>query len=120
VNFFCHTPPASDDAREAAWRRALAPYFDEFGVDPATIVPATRRPFDDAAAELLAEFKPPIVSFHFGLPSPELLARVQAWGAKDPVVGDHGRRGAVARGSRRGRRHRAGCGSRRTPRDVSD
>jgi nitronate monooxygenase len=31
---------------------------------------------------LLADFKPAIVSFHFGLPSPELLARVRAWGAK--------------------------------------
>jgi nitronate monooxygenase len=51
-------------------------------VDPATIVPATRRPFDDAAADILAEFKPPVVSFHFGLPSPDLIARVRAWGAR--------------------------------------
>ena len=27
VNFFCHTPPVPDDAREAAWRAALAPYL---------------------------------------------------------------------------------------------
>jgi nitronate monooxygenase len=27
VNFFCHAPPAPDEAREAGWRRALAPYF---------------------------------------------------------------------------------------------
>jgi nitronate monooxygenase len=82
VNFFCHAPPVIDEAREAAWRRALAPYFEEFGVDPATIVTATRRPFDEAAADLLAEFRPPIVSFHFGLPSPDLVARVRAWGAR--------------------------------------
>ena len=28
------------------------------------------------------EFKPAVVSFHFGLPSAELLARVRSWGAK--------------------------------------
>jgi nitronate monooxygenase len=35
-----------------------------------------------AAAELLSEFKPPVVSFHFGLPSAELLTRVRGWRAK--------------------------------------
>ena len=82
VNFFCHAAPTIDEARETAWRRALAPYFEEFGVDPATIVPATRLPFDGAAADILAEFRPPVVSFHFGLPSPDLVARVRAWGAR--------------------------------------
>jgi len=82
VNFFCHAAPAIDETREAAWRRALAPYFEEFGADPAAIVSATRRPFDDAAAGILAEFRPPVVSFHFGLPSPDLVARARAWGAK--------------------------------------
>ncbi len=33
-------------------------------------------------ADLLAEFKPPVVSFHFGLPSEALLAQVRGWGAK--------------------------------------
>lgn len=31
---------------------------------------------------MLAEFRPAVVSFHFGLPSPELLDLVRAWGAK--------------------------------------
>lgn len=83
VNFFCHTPPQPNQEREAAWRAALRPYYDELGVDPNTI-PATptRAPFNSEAAEVLAEFKPPVVSFHFGLPSEELLARVRGWGAK--------------------------------------
>lgn len=83
VNFFCHTPPAPDAAREAAWRATLAPAYAEFGIDPATIPAGPgRRPFDAETAELLAEFAPPVVSFHFGLPAPELLARVRGWGAK--------------------------------------
>ena len=83
VNFFCHTPPAPDATREATWRAALAPYYAEFGIDPAS-VPAGggRAPFSGAAAELLEGFKPPVVSFHFGLPAPALLARVKGWGAK--------------------------------------
>lgn len=83
VNFFCHTPPPVDEQREAAWRRLLAPYYDEFGIDPNSIVAApARAPFSEAAADVLAEFKPPVVSFHFGLPAAELVARVKAWGAK--------------------------------------
>jgi nitronate monooxygenase len=82
VNFFCHTPPPPDAAREAAWRAALAPYFAEYGIDAASIpAGAGRRPFSAEAADLLEDFKPRIVSFHFGLPAPALLARVRAWGA---------------------------------------
>jgi nitronate monooxygenase len=38
-------------------------------------------PFDARIADLIEPFKPPVVSFHFGLPSPELLARVKRWGS---------------------------------------
>jgi nitronate monooxygenase len=83
VNFFVHQAPALDDAAEARWRLRLAPYFAEFGIDPATVpAGAGRQPFSAAMAEVLEEFRPPIVSFHFGLPAPQLLARVKAWGAQ--------------------------------------
>ena len=83
VNFFCHTPPQPDPHREALWRAMLAPYYAEFGIDPQAIAPAPqRRPFDHATADVLEEFRPPVVSFHFGLPSPDLLGRVRRWGAK--------------------------------------
>lgn len=83
INFFCHQQPAEDAAREAAWRRALAPYFAEFDIDPDSIpVGPGRVPFNAAAADVLEDFKPPIVSFHFGLPPADLLARVKGWGAK--------------------------------------
>ena len=83
VNFFCHAQPSPDEAREAAWRAALRPYYAEFGIDPGT-VPAgpARASFNAESADLLAEFKPAVVSFHFGLPAPELLACVKAMGAK--------------------------------------
>ena len=83
VNFFCHVPPAPSAEREAAWRAALSPYYQEFGID-VNAIPAGpgRAPFSAEYADVLAEFTPAVVSFHFGLPSAELLARVRAWGAK--------------------------------------
>lgn len=82
VNWFCHTPPEPDAAREAAWRAALKPYYDELGLDIGAIPPGSGRvPFSPEAAEVMAEFRPPVVSFHYGLPAPELLARVKSWGA---------------------------------------
>jgi nitronate monooxygenase len=83
VNFFCHTPPAPDAQRDTAWRRALAPYYSQFGIDPAAIPSGPgRQPFDAEFADALSEFEPRVVSFHFGLPSADLLRRVRAWGAK--------------------------------------
>ena len=83
VNFFCHAPADPDPEREAAWRAALAPYFAEYGIDAASIpVGPKRSPFNAEAADALADFKPAVVSFHFGLPAADLLARVRAWGAK--------------------------------------
>jgi nitronate monooxygenase len=83
VNFFCHAPPQPSAEREAAWRTMLAPYFKEFGIDADAIpVGPSRAPFSAEAADVLSEFKPAVVSFHFGLPSAELLARVKAWGSK--------------------------------------
>ncbi|MDZ4162259.1 MAG: nitronate monooxygenase, partial [Burkholderiales bacterium] len=83
VNFFCHTPPEPNVAAQARWLAALQPHFQAWGVDPSTIDHSPgRRPFDSDTADLLAEFKPEVVSFHFGLPTPHLLDKVRAWGAK--------------------------------------
>jgi nitronate monooxygenase len=83
VNFFCHAAPPPDPAREDAWRQALRPYYDELGLDVAAISGGGgREAFSDAAVEILSEFRPPVVSFHFGLPARELLQRVRALGAR--------------------------------------
>ncbi|HSB85251.1 MAG TPA: nitronate monooxygenase, partial [Ilumatobacteraceae bacterium] len=82
VNFFVHRHPDLDAAAEERWRATLAPYYDELGID-AGDVPAgpARLPFNDEVADALAEFRPPIVSFHFGLPDASLIARVRSWGS---------------------------------------
>jgi nitronate monooxygenase len=82
VNFFCHTPPVADGAQLARWHEALAPYYRELGLDPQGIPSgAGRVPFSHEMADALEPFRPAVVSFHFGLPAADLLARVKRWGA---------------------------------------
>ncbi|MEA2897077.1 MAG: nitronate monooxygenase [Bradyrhizobium sp.] len=81
MNFFCHEPDEADPQREAGWKRRLASYYNEFGLDPAApINVANRAPFNAAMCELIEELKPEVVSFHFGLPEAALLKRVKAAG----------------------------------------
>lgn len=83
VNFFCHAEAPPDDAADAAWRELLAPYCRELGIaEVQAAAGAARVPFNAQAAALLEELRPPVVSFHFGLPAPDLLARVRGLGAR--------------------------------------
>ena len=83
VNFFCHQPPAADEQRAREWKLLLEPYYRELGVDFEAPTPVSNRaPFDAAACAVLEEFRPEVVSFHFGLPEKSLLDRVKATGAK--------------------------------------
>ena len=83
VNFFCHEPPVPDAGRETQWRGTLGPFYAELGIDAAKIpTGAGRAPFTADAADALEPFRPAVVSFHFGLPDPQLVARVKGWGSK--------------------------------------
>jgi len=83
VNYFAHVPPSPDAAREAAWRAALAPYYAEFGIDVDAIPTGPgRQPFTKEVADALDAVRPAVVSFHFGLPDPGMVARIKSWGSK--------------------------------------
>jgi len=83
LNFFCHTAPEPDATAEARWRQALRPFYDEAGLDPASVSAGPGRvPFSHAVADVVEPFAPPVLSFHFGLPAPDLLARVKGWGSR--------------------------------------
>lgn len=83
TNFFCHGAARTDGAREANWRDRLAPYYREFGLDlPPAAGQSEILPFDDGLCRAVEEVKPEVVSFHFGLPEPTLLARVIAAGCR--------------------------------------
>lgn len=79
LNFFCHALPEPPD--ETEWHALLAPYYAEEGVTAGAQAPL-RRPFDAAMCALAEDVRPEVVSFHFGLPEPELLRRVKTAGAK--------------------------------------
>jgi nitronate monooxygenase len=80
LNFFCHAPPVMTSAQDAAWRARLAPYYAEFGVDPAGTRPPTRAPFNEAMCDAVVKIAPKLASFQFGLPAPALVAKVKAAG----------------------------------------
>jgi nitronate monooxygenase len=83
LNFFVHRPPTADATRDARWKARLSGYYTEHGLDAAAPAPvAGRAPFDETTCAIVEEFRPEVVSFHFGLPDAALLARVKATGAK--------------------------------------
>jgi nitronate monooxygenase len=83
LNFFCHDEPARDLAREAAWLERLAPYYRELGVEmPTPPLKATIYRFTEATCRVVEDLRPEVVSFHFGLPAPELVQRVKRAGCK--------------------------------------
>jgi nitronate monooxygenase len=109
LNFFCHQPPRADNAREAAWRDRLAPYYQELGIDPnQPSKTAAREPFDAALCDAVVEIKPAVASFHFGLPEPALLKRVKEAGcvvlasattvAEARWLAEHGADAVIAQG----------------------
>lgn len=82
VNLFVHETPRPDPTREAAWLATLAPLFAEFDAPVPQGLRIIYRSFaddPDMLAMLLAE-RPPVVSFHFGLPSPVVLAALREAG----------------------------------------
>ncbi|HVI54030.1 MAG TPA: nitronate monooxygenase [Luteibacter sp.] len=82
LNFFAHRPVAPTAAMTQRWLDRLAPYFAEYAVDVSKLPKAGgRAPFDPAMGALVADLRPEVVSFHFGLPDDALLDRVKATGA---------------------------------------
>jgi nitronate monooxygenase len=78
LNFFCHRMPEQADDTE--WRALLQPYYKEFGVEPGN-GGALRLPFDEEMCRVVEELRPPVISFHFGLPERSLLDRAKTAGA---------------------------------------
>ena len=82
TNFFCHQSPQNDSARQMNWRRRLDAYYVQLGVDDISAPQSSRASFDDKMCDLVMEFHPEVVSFHFGLPDKHLLLRIRETGAK--------------------------------------
>lgn len=82
LNFFAHRQPVSDGLCLQRWQTRLAPYYKELGITANTASGGGRQPFGVEQADLVEALKPPVVSFHFGLPEAALLEQVKRSGAR--------------------------------------
>jgi nitronate monooxygenase len=81
LGFFCHDVPNVTPQQQRAWEARLAPYYSELGVDPASASAPNRAPFDAEMCDTVVAVAPKVVSFHFGLPEPRLVAKLKAAGS---------------------------------------
>ncbi len=81
LNFFCHEFNAYDETTEQTWLDNFAPYCDELGVSPELAASGSNlAPFGEEHCQLVEKLSPAVVSFHFGLPAADLVARVKSTG----------------------------------------
>lgn len=82
VNVFCHRPPERDELVERAWIQHFSGLFEKFGVNAPRALNEIYQSFlvDEQAFLMLLELRPPIVSFHFGIPSFDRIAALRTAG----------------------------------------
>ena len=80
ANFFVHSEPVDDAARTADTRSLLAPYYRELGLGevPDAVTPAPS--FNEIHLQAVLDLRPPVVSFHFGLPADDAFEAIKAAG----------------------------------------
>lgn len=82
VNFFAHKQDDYTPMMQEKWFNVLKPFYQELGLTQDDIATTGgRQPFAREQAELIADLKVPVVSFHFGLPEQSLLTIVKKSGA---------------------------------------
>ena len=112
LNFFCHEPPeVSGDIADRA-REYFAPLYDELGIGDPPQPSAPAVEFDEARLEALLDLRPPVVSFHFGLPPRDVMEAIRGTGmrvlasattvAEARHLEDHGVDAVVAQGAEAG------------------
>jgi len=83
LNFFAHaTPVKKPDVIESTQER-LKPFYSEVGLDE--IPKDVSKPlltFTEDKLEMLLDIKPPLVSFHFGLPESGVIGLLKAAGCR--------------------------------------
>jgi nitronate monooxygenase len=84
INVFCHGPATKNEALERQWVEWLAPRFQEYGATQPASLSEIYTSFlaDPAMLEVFLEEKPAVVSFHFGLPSSDVIGHLKRAGIK--------------------------------------
>jgi nitronate monooxygenase len=112
LNFFCHeTPELTGDIAERA-REYFAPLYDELGLGEPPHPSAPAFEFDEPRLEALLDLRPPVVSFHFGLPPRQAVESIRESGmvvlatattvAEARYLEEHGVDAVVAQGAEAG------------------
>ena len=75
INFFCHKPCFLNKEVEKNWLETLSPLFQHFAQTPPRTLHEIYPSFntDEELFKLVIREKPPIASFHFGLPDVEKI-----------------------------------------------
>ncbi len=81
LNFFVHENPPPDADAAARMVQRLKPYYDAFGVKDVPVPKPIYPEFDEGIVEALLEIRPPVVSFHYGMPSREAVAALKKAGS---------------------------------------
>lgn len=83
LNFFCHDMEPADPAAIEKWKNFLRPHYQRLGLDIESVGETRlRMPFNEEMCEVVEEMRPEVVSFHFGLPSENLVERLKALNVK--------------------------------------
>jgi nitronate monooxygenase len=83
LNFFCHTMEDPDTAATQKWKSFLRPHYERWGLDIEAVEKSRLRlPFNEEMCAVVEEVRPEVVSFHFGLPTPDLVERLKMHGIK--------------------------------------
>ncbi len=82
VNLFVHTPAQADQSVETEWLNYLRPAFSQFGATPPSSLRSIYKSFseDGEMLQVLLDTRPPVVSFHFGLPSQDVITTLKSRG----------------------------------------
>ena len=82
VNLFCHAPAWRKPEVERCWIERMTPAFAALGSKPPSELKEIYRSFvgNGQMLGMLLDMRPPIVSFHFGLPEEEAIRAMRAAG----------------------------------------
>ncbi|RRI04500.1 nitronate monooxygenase [Mesorhizobium tamadayense] len=81
LNFFVFPKPDTSDAVLTRAIDRLRPYYEELSLgEPSQTLPPMGPGFDDEKLDLVLEIRPPVVSFHFGIPDAATVAKLKQSG----------------------------------------
>lgn len=81
LNFFVFPRPDTSDAVLTRVIDKLRPYYQELSLgEPSRRLPPIGPGFDEEKLELLLEIRPPVLSFHFGIPDAAAVGRLKQAG----------------------------------------